>query len=255
MIYHSDGRLLDIHRLESDSATYRPYSFWFLKPQVYLSDVVSFATSYNTTASYPRAVLLKEEDNLLTISKEYPYESYKKEISGFSSYETSTMYRFNDQIRTYKAINDTMFTVGLDMEMGKAFVFDLGKYRASTDWMFEMNPPKNLIYIWPLNIMESSDYLFIEFFFGNHAPERFEYLTFRNLIYTNYTVCGVFDKRTGKLKLMNQPIERKLGFKNDIDNGPVIWPHYISSNNELVSYIQPEEFMDIMKKSKILLMH
>ena len=43
---------------------------------------------------------------------------------------------------------------------------------------------------------------------------------------------------------MNQPIKKKLGFKNDKDDGPIIWPKYISSNDELISTIQPEEFMD-----------
>ena len=55
---------------------------------------------------------------------------------------------------------------------------------------------------------------------------------------------GIFDKRNGELTLMSRPIKEKLGFKNDIDNGLVIWPHYISSNNELVTFIQPEEFME-----------
>ena len=65
---------------------------------------------------------------------------------------------------------------------------------------------------------------------------------------TDYRVFGLFDKRTGELKLMNQPIKTKLGFKNNLDGGPVIWPKYISSNDELVSTIQPEEFMEYYNK-------
>jgi len=47
---------------------------------------------------------------------------------------------------------------------------------------------------------------------------------------------------------MKQPIKGKLGFNNDIDGGPVVWPHYVSSNNELVTYISTEEFLDYFDK-------
>ena len=251
-IYHSDGSLIDILKPDSIPERYNLYAIWFLNPQVYLSDVVTMAANHST-ASYPRALLLQEENNQLIINREYPYVYIEKEIGGFSdSYEVATVYRFKDQIRTYKAINDTVFTVGSDLEMDKAYVFDFGKYRASSKWMFEMAQNKLPIYIWPLNIMESSHYLFIEFFFGNFAPELFEYLsrqgTPNERKSIDYRVFGLFDKRTGKLKLMNQPIKKKFGFKNDIDGGPVIWPLYISSNDELVFAVQPEEFMDCYKK-------
>ena len=86
-----------------------------------------------------------------------------------------------------------------------------------------------------------------KFDFGNQAPESFEVVGRQNN-YFNTNVNGIFDKRTGKLTLMLQPIKGKLGFKNDIDGGPVLWPKYISSNNELVTYIQPIEFMEYYAK-------
>ena len=175
-IYNKDGQLLDIMNMDSIHATYFIFPVWYLKPHIYLSDVVTM-TPPNSIASYPRALLLQEENNRLTVNKEYPYVNYRVEIGGFSTnFEIATMYRFNDQIRTYKAINDTIFTVGPDTEMKTAFVFDFGKYRASTEWMFGRIADKISVYIWPPNIMESSDYLFIEFFFGKHAPESFEYV-------------------------------------------------------------------------------
>ena len=32
--------------------------------------------------------------------------------------------------------------------------------------------------------------------------------------------------------------------KNDIDNGPIFYPHYISTKNELVTYISSEDFLE-----------
>jgi len=230
MIYHSNGNLAGIIQTRNISQKTDVYdlNIWFLKPSIYLADVTANASAYSIS-SYPRAILLLEESNHLTLLKEYPYVHLEKELpGGGGTFEKAIMYRFNDQIRTYKVINDTIFTVGPDLEMEMAFVFDFGKYRASTKWMFALDNAKNPIYIWPENIMESTNYLFIEFFFGNHAPERFEYL-YRWLggaerMITDYRVFGLFDKRTGELKLMSQPIKKKLGFKNDIDGGPVIWP-------------------------------
>ena len=49
---------------------------------------------------------------------------------------------------------------------------------------------------------------------------------------------------------MRQPEKGKFGFKNDVDNGPVIWPHSISSNNELVTYISVDEFMEYYEKNE-----
>ena len=247
-IYNLGGHLIDILRVDGIPEKYHLSNIWFLRHQFFLADVVTMSPA-NSISSYPRAILLQEENKRLLPYKEYPYEHLEKEISGFSgNFEVAIMYRFNDQIRTYKIINDTIFTVGRDLEMDKAFIFDLGKYRASTKWMFAIDNNKNPIYIWPLNIMESSNYLFIEFTFGNHAPERFEYIKRwsdgTERIWTDYRVFGLFDKRIGKLKLMNQPVKQKLGFKNDLDNGPVIWPNYITTNDELVSFIHPEEFME-----------
>jgi hypothetical protein len=245
---------MDMLRTDGIPDLYNLYNIWLLKSGAYLSDVVTMASA-RSISSYPRAILLEEENNRLTISKEYPYVTLEKEAPGFSiTYEVATMYRFNDQIRTYKAINDTIFTVGSDTEMRMAFVFDFGEYRQNTKEMFEMVSNQNPIHIYPLNIMESTNYLFIEFFFGNHTPERFEYLKRWSdgdeRMVTDYRVFGLFDKRTGKLKLMNQTIKKKLGFNNDIDGGPVIWPSYISSNDELVSFVDPEEFMEYYSQIK-----
>ena len=102
-----------------------------------------------------------------------------------------------------------------------------------------------------MTFYESSNHLFIAFDFGNHAPEPFEIINaVIGVKSTNSRVYGVFDKNTGELTLMRQPIKGKIGFKNDIDNGPVIWPHYISSNNELVTFIFAEDFLDYYEKTE-----
>lgn len=182
-----------------------------------------------------------------------------KPRGGFTSSELGSMYRFKDDVRIYKPINDTIFTISQDAKIKDAFILELGKYGPTLSYferkeiggdLNEMIRQRNSLsqkFIFINTIYESRNHLFFKFTFGNHAPEPFEYVGFfGNSISSE--VCGVFDKFSGKLALMRQPIKGKLGFKNDIDNGPVIFPHYLSSNNELVTYISVEDFLDYYEK-------
>jgi len=140
--------------------------------------------------------------------------------------------------------------------MKESFIFELGKYRPTHAYLEQReggNDLRNYInfgknFIFPLTIDESLNHLFIKFSFGNHAPEPFEDTDILGGQYTNPFVYGVFDKFTRELTLMRQPVKGKLGFKNDIDRGPVIFPDYISSNNELVTHITVEDFLDYYDK-------
>ena len=65
--------------------------------------------------------------------------------------------------------------------------------------------------------MESKNYLFFKFSFGNNAPEKFEYEqrslnqgSWQTRKRMNVTVCSIFDKNTGKLILLNQPDQTQI---------------------------------------------
>ena len=166
--------------------------------------------------------------------------------------ELGCMYRFKDDVRIYKAINDTIFTIGQNMEINGTFVIELGKYRSALSSFEgkEIGKDKWENFILIFRILESLNHLYIDFYFGNHAPYPFEKIDPVNGPYTCANVYGVFDKFTGELTLMRHPQKGEIGFNNDIDNGPVIFPHYISSNNELVTYITAEEFLDYYDKTE-----
>jgi hypothetical protein len=249
-LYGIDGTLLDkitFPRIQNEGNARKAT---YLASGTYVSDVFSYGEIHNKAVAYQATPVGYE------IIKAYPNPIHvEKTLAGFSSHEEAVIYRFQDNVRTYKHINDTIFTVGQDLEMKTAFIFDFGKYRASPEWMFEMVANKELKYIWPLNILESSDHLFIEFFFGNHAPEAFEYIKRWSdgdeKAVTNYNVYALFNKQNGTLKLMNHPIKKTPGFKNDLDGGPVIWPHAISSNNELITFYEAEAFLAYYNTIKV----
>jgi len=257
LIYDINGYLVEKNYLLSNEIP-REYSrvgmggIIPLKKDTFIMNVVS-AIGY-----YPKAILFDVYQSNIKLIKEYPsYVKLDKLPPGsMSSDELGIMYRYLDEVRTYKVINDTVFTIDQNTEMKDGFIFELGKYRTTLSFIEGKVGSDNSFdysknFITPKNIFESHNHLFIEFDFGNHAPEPFELRSpISNNPYTYNRVYGVFDKYTGKIILMKQPIKRKLGFKNDVDNGPVIWPHYISSNNELVTYILPEEFMDYYEKTE-----
>ena len=211
-----------------------------LKKNTFVMNVISME------GDYPKAILFETHQSGVKMIKEYPnFVTLHKLRSGIVGGERGFIYRFENDVRTYKGINDTVFTIGQNTEMKTAFIFDLGKYKRPLsfyEWREDINATFNN-YIYLYAIYESLNYLFIEFSFGNYTPESSKYTTSRGT-QGNANVCGVFDKRKGEFTLLSPPIKGKLGFKNDIDNGPVIWPEYITTNDELVSLIHPEDFME-----------
>ena len=248
-IYDTNGLFvekinLQINEIINDHSEYDIHHVFPLKKDTFVMNVVSFF------GYYPKAVLFDTYQSNSKRIKEYAnYITLDKKQHGTSICEVGEMYRYKDEVRAYKALNDTIFTIGQNFDMKAVFIFDLGKYGPTISFIEQKEPIINFNnYIIPDKIFESSEYLFINFFTGNYTNEPFEQISKSGWKSLNNITYGVFNKNTGKLVLMKQPIQGKLGFKNDIDNGPVIWPHYISSKNELVTHISVEEFLDYYDK-------
>jgi hypothetical protein len=250
LIYNSSGVLdAKIHfGLDVIPAEYTSHGAFYIMPlkkDTFVFSVISM------NGYYPKAILLESDQSNIKMIKEYPnYLILDKASPGISTDEFGFMYRFKDEVRTYKLRNDTIFTINQDTEIKDAFIFELKNYKPTLSFLQREEDyiTSRKKYIIPTAICESINYLFIRFHFGNYAPEPIDLTGSQGNPYQDTDVYGVFDKRTGKLTLMRQPVKGKLGFKNDIDNGPVIWPRYISANNELVTYISVPEFMDYYKK-------
>ena len=252
LIYNSSGNLVKNINLQSNK-NYNESSgpnIIPLKKETFVANVISVSNYY------PTAYLFENNLSMIKTTKEYPHNTkYKKQkTAGYSSSELGIIYSFKDDVRIFRGINDTIFTIGQNTEIKEAFILEMGKYRTPLSY-YEANfdDKKNYDgkFISLVNIYESLHHLFISFNFGNYALEPFEATdpVFGGQ-YIKYDVYGVFEKSTGGLSLMRQPIKGKFGFKNNIDNGPVIWPHYITSNNELVTYISPEEFIEYYEKTE-----
>ena len=167
---------------------------------------------------------------------------------------TAPKWRFKNDIRCVWDGSDTIYTIGRELEMKNAFVLDLGRYKIPDDQKLNRKN-RDLKYISPLGskFCESTRYLFMPFNFYQLAPEAFSHVV-RNphggtaMVRETY-VYGLFDKDTGKLTLLDQPVKHKyLGFKNDLDGGPCFWPKYVSSDDKMVTWWLAEEFLDIYRE-------
>ena len=249
LIYDTDGHLVEKinWRLDDFPAEYTAQGVNIvpLKKDTFVMNVASME------GYYPKAILFETHQSGVKIIKEYPNSVTLDKVRPiFFSSESGIMYRFQNDVRIYKGVNDTVFTIGQNTEIEAAFIFESGKYKPARSFFEGREDSRTALnnYITILSIFESFNHLFIGFSFGKYAPEPVEFINSQGGQYANTNVDGVFDKHTGELALMRQPIKGKWGFNNDIDFGPVIWPHYVSSSNELVSVIQPEEFMEYYNK-------
>lgn len=260
LIYDFNGHLVENINLQSNEIPleYRESAMRRiipLKKDHFVANVIT------RIGYYPTAFLFETYQSKIVKINEYPSSVILDKMRpGYGGDELGTIYRYNDVVRIYKPTNDTVFTIGKNKEMKDVFFFELGKYKPTlayfefkvggSDVMQMATQHKNLrkTFIFPRTIHESRNHLFISFDFGNYAPELFTFITHTGSQGTNPFVYSVFNKYTGVLTLMRQPIREILGFNNDIDNGPVIWPHYISSKDELVTYISVEEFLGYYDK-------
>lgn len=248
-IYQTDGTLIGRMKSAELPDNNVVQSLLRISGDLYFADPVSYLNILY------KGFLLRDENGQLEPIKAYPnYFRMEKEHSGYSlTFEAATLFHFKDEVRSFRTYNDTIFTIGTDQEMKMAFLFDFGKYKAPLEWIFEYAPHSTSPYIYPREgIMESERYLFIDLCFGDHAPEPFEYnrrtLSGVYRMMPDRNVYCLFDKTTGTVKLLNQPTKGKKGFRNDLDNGPVLWPQYISSNNELVRVYPAEDFLEMVEQ-------
>lgn len=166
-------------------------------------------------------------------------------------------WRFQDQVRCYWEETDTIFTVDSDLEMKKAFVIDLGIYKQPLKWILCGVPWKEVEISKTIStgfkISESLHYLFFGFNLYALAPEVFTYKRRNPRGYMQEikvtSVYALFEKETGNLTFLNQPVKHKyLGFKNDLDGGPCFWPEYVSSDEKMVTWWNAEDFLSIYEQ-------
>jgi hypothetical protein len=175
-------------------------------------------------------------------------------------------YMFDNTLNLYRQGNgnDTIFNIDIENSYRKSarYIAYSGKYHFLSEMESGMDVNVSALEAISLSdVIECDDYLFMEFQFRGLAPEPFETGGTDVLIGNgekinvggekNSWVYGVYNKNSGKLSLLNQPIPQKFGLKNDINNGAPFWPKSITKTQELISWYNALELITLAEEGKI----
>jgi hypothetical protein len=199
-----------------------------LKPGVFVSEITSML-NLDVKCLFFNDSIIKEIPSYIDIPDKSESNTYMA--------ERGILYRFQNEIIHYKPLEDTIFKINADLEYEPYLVFEYGKYK------YVMGKKNDLYEIRVENIQETDRYLFLTSLVSEYK-NAFKYIDEYGRKTTDIHVYGIFDKETGKLNFLKHPDPGKLGFKNDLDGGPPFWPKYISPKGEMITYYQPEEFME-----------
>ena len=165
-------------------------------------------------------------------------------------------YLFEKDLCIYIRGIDTVFNVnyGTNYSRSDRYIINTGKYHFSRemDTKDETIDPIAFNAISLEKLLETERYLFIEFDFRGLAPEPFENegIGFFSSCY-NTIVRSVYNKATGELSVLNQPVPGTLGLKNDIDGGVIFWPETVSDRHELISWCSALDLTQLAEEGKI----
>ena len=178
-------------------------------------------------------------------------------------------YIYNKNLNLFRAGNDTIFNINYENDYQKSarYVVNCGKYQYLEDMESGINLSASgpsgqteLKAISLSSMIETDNYLFMSFNFRGLAPEPFEVEPFvsssagREMRIgggKSSTVNGIYDKKSGKLSLLNQPIPKTLGLRNDINNGAIFWPRSITEKQELISWYNALDLVMLAEEGKI----
>lgn len=243
--YNLDGTFIKSIKIKTPE-NHLIYNLKSLTPSVFVCNFASGMQSYFRFAIYDDAMRLKK--------METDYDPIIKDSRSFGSLDQGFLMYCNNEVLHYKSTTDTIWSIDKQLNTKPAFIFNYGKYKMpyETSKIFGRNIMAN--YIQVKRMLASSRYLFMMFDLGNQALEwHDEHIT--NIMgekrYIKFTTAsGIFDKKTGKLSLMKQPLPKRSGFRNERDEKFVFWPRYISSTGVMITNCSANDFLTLYEETE-----
>jgi len=183
----------------------------------------------------------------------YPQEEvdYAKNQGRPFSFQYPYIYLYNESIRLINGNNKYVIGIDKDLSVDTVFIINYGKYNAMND-NSEMRYLPYSSYLWRYSdIIESDNYLFMIFHVGSLSKKPYKMFNPIGKEFINPNSCAFFNKNTGGFTFLDQPEINQIGFVDDIEGGPAIWPKYVSSDNYLISFIPAEEFIAHAKSHQV----
>lgn len=159
----------------------------------------------------------------------------------YTFYEIRAL-RSADGILLINGLDESVLRIDKNLDIDTLFNFNFGKYhpRDIPGGLFDRGGGSSVVYRYMLPL-ESTAYIFDQFKLGlsAHKPrvmKRYEAKS-ENDTYTSDISCSLFNKKTGEFIFVDQPVVDQIGFPDDFEGGPAVWPLYISTSNQMVSFI------------------
>lgn len=166
------------------------------------------------------------------------------------------LYSINGQVTFLESFNDTLFRLGINMELDPAYVFHWGKYFISPNeyWSrFALSTLQERQWARANDLFETRDFIFIDVLSYMTIMKRTVPVSIPGVSSTLYTtrILGVYDKNTRKLAIAEiTRTDEKLqitGLFNDIDGGPKFFPRFRMGDDRLVMPIDAYELKSYIK--------
>lgn len=160
--------------------------------------------------------------------------------------------QFGNVLSYIKLGSDTISKIVDGVISDDYYVINYGKYKKVNT---ENRSDSDNTYI-SLNgqFIEDKSSIFFNFNLRSLAPEPFERVSTKrdgtksvNKITTAY---AIYNKKSGKLQFLNQPIREYLGLKDNIKNGVPFWPRYYS-DGKYISYINALDLILFSEKNGV----
>ncbi|HBZ24757.1 MAG TPA: hypothetical protein DEO54_00775 [Rikenellaceae bacterium] len=173
----------------------------------------------------------------------------------YSFYEIIAM-RSGDGILLINGLDQNIMRVDSNMNIDTLFQINLGKHspRDIPGGIFDRGGVGSSVhrYLFPF---ESSGYIFAQFKLGTsaHKPRVMLRVSAKSEddTFTSDISCSLFNKRTGEFFLVDQPEKNQIGFPDDFEGGPAVWPVYVSTCDHILAYINALDLITYSETHKV----
>ena len=248
-----------VRRVNSDFPFGNQFDFSSLRKDLFASILLDFSYPNNrhTFLIYNDSLKIQFSDSSvlpMAISEEGRL-SVRTNVSKFTIY--------NNELKIFRDGSDTIFVIDIDNNYSKSakYILNYGGYSLSNDVINSLaGASADAKMISLLSMTESDNYLFMRFNFRGLAPEPFDpQIDYSGAVRLDgsgptdkiTTVNIIYNKKTGKAILLNQPSPGSLGLRDDLTGGPPFWPGIITAKQEFVTWRNAHDLISLAEEGKI----
>jgi len=218
--------------------------------------ILRSSARFATDSGYSAVAIDSTSKVILKIK--YPDEEreFVKKMSRLYAFAEPQIFKFKDRVLIVNGNSE--FILGLDknLNVDTSYILNYGKYNIRSASL-GMRSDSNMPYVHRFaTIFESDNYLFMKFNLGSLAHKPRVMLKGGEVgadrkTYSDPISCSLFNKKTGEFTLVDQPEFDQLGFVDDMEGGPAIWPLYISEDGYMVSCITAIDLISHAAKANL----